>query len=45
LLRSSIEHFLRLYEASLVESTGMIGAILHDLESKIVTNIVGTQPL
>jgi hypothetical protein len=41
LLRGNIDHFLRLYETSLIEPAGMIGAILHDLESKIVTNIVG----
>jgi hypothetical protein len=40
LLRNNIDHFLRLYETGLVEPAGMIGAILHDLESKIVTNIV-----
>jgi hypothetical protein len=39
LLRNNIDHFLRLYEASLVEPAGMIGAILHDLESRIVANI------
>jgi hypothetical protein len=40
LLRNNIDHSLRLYEASLLEPAGMIGAILYDLESKIATNIV-----
>ncbi|PVE25651.1 hypothetical protein DC522_04870 [Microvirga sp. KLBC 81] len=42
LLRNNIDHFLRLYEHSLVEPAGMIGTILHDLETRIVTNIVST---
>ncbi len=39
LLRNNIDHFLRLYEAGLVEPHGMIGAILHDMERQIATNL------
>ncbi|HEU4488805.1 MAG TPA: hypothetical protein VFS38_05920, partial [Actinomycetota bacterium] len=39
LLRNNIDHFLHLYEDSLVEPHGMIGAILHDLERQIATSL------
>jgi hypothetical protein len=42
LVRNNIDHFLHLYENSLIEPTGMIGSILHDLETRIVTNMVST---
>ena len=39
LLRNNIDRFLHLYEAGLVEPQGMIGGILHTLETHITTGI------
>jgi hypothetical protein len=39
LLRNNIDHFLHLYEAGLVEPQGMIGGILHTLETQIAAAI------
>ena len=39
LLRNNIDHFLRLYEAGLVEPHGMIGGILHNLERQIAMSV------
>lgn len=39
LLRNNIDQFLRLYETGLLEPHGMLGGILHTLESQIATNI------
>jgi hypothetical protein len=40
LLRNNIDRLLTIYEAGLIEPTGMIGATLHELERKLVANLI-----
>ena len=39
LLRSNIDQFLHLYETGLLEPHGMLGGIIHTLESQIAISI------